>query len=397
MTVQGPVSLSEGGDGIVIYNPVYLSGTGRVSEAEEFWGFIVVVVRVPKIFENSMDALHDFGYEYRLSKQSVVDGSHGTVFSSGAELVDPAANAFDFGCATWTLEVMPRGGASAGDRTVWVCLTGVLIVFLFATLTLFTLILATRHKKYKQLATIDGLTGLLNRGGYENALKKYLDTHPGEPCVEAVFDIDDFKFVNDLYGHAVGDDALRHLAGDLATAFPTNAILARSGGDEFNIILQGERAKDAAGALERFVSAERIFFHERERHSYTVSLGYAEYPRQAKTRAELSNRCDIALYEAKLHGKHGCLCYDTNFRVQSRTGLGFALSEVSEHLPGTFLIYKADPSDDTLLFANGEMIRLAGCDDLDDFMNYSRRRFRNLLHPDDRERVEESIWEQIGS
>ena len=398
VTAQGPFLLAQGGEALVIRNPVYLSKEDTTPESQEFWGFTVVIIKVPKIFENSVEALSGFGYEYRLSKKCPIDESDNrVVISSDEDFVATASHDFAFGCATWTLEVMPRGGTGAGDKTIWLFLAGMLIILLFAALTLFILILATRHGKYKQLAIIDDLTGLLNRGGFETAIKKYFAAHPDEPCVEAVLDIDDFKFVNDLYGHAVGDGALRHLAKDLAIAFPRDAILARSGGDEFNIILKGRRASDVSAALERFVSVERTFVHRGETHSYTVSLGYAEYPRQAATRAELSNRSDIALYEAKLRGKHGCLCYDDAFRFEKRTGLGFALGEVSEYLPGAFLIYKAEPTDDTLLFANNEMIKLAGCDSLDDFMTHSGGSFRNLLHLDDRERVEKSIWEQIGS
>lgn len=398
LTVLGPYSLPSGGEGLMILNPVYLAKEDSSPQSEEFWGFTSVVIKVPKIFESSLDALNGFGYEYRLSKRSTVGESNPRIVAASAgELQSPVSEDFTVGCCVFTLEVMPRGGWNTGDRTSVIFLVGALIIVLFATLVLFTLILAQRHNKYKKLATVDVLTGLLNRGGFETVFSKYLEAHPEEPCVEAVLDIDDFKFVNDLYGHAIGDNALRHLAGDLVAAFPRDAILARSGGDEFNIVLKGKTAEEAAPLLERFVAVSRTFFYEGEKHSYTVSLGYAEYPKQAKTRAELSNRSDIALYEAKLRGKHTCCAYDKNFHFEKRTSLGFALNDISENLPGAFLIYKADPADDTMLFANNEMVKLAGCDSLEEFMTFCGRRFSGLLHPDDVERVEKSIWEQIGA
>ncbi|HBJ19264.1 MAG TPA: sensor domain-containing diguanylate cyclase, partial [Clostridiales bacterium] len=185
ITVQGPFTLSQGGEGIVIRNPVYLAKEDDTPESQEFWGFTVVIIKVPKIFEDSIEALDSFGYDYRLTKESSIDERDSkTVFSSEAELTTPATKSFTLGCSTWTLEVMPHGGWNAGDKTMVVFLTGALIILLFAALTLFTLILAERHNKYKQLATVDVLTGLLNRAGFENAFAKYLSSHEGEPCVE---------------------------------------------------------------------------------------------------------------------------------------------------------------------------------------------------------------------
>ena len=75
----------------------------------------------------------------------------------------------------------------------------------------------------------------------------------------------------------------------------------------------------------------------------------------------------------------------------------FVLKDISENLPSAFLIYRADLNDDTMLFANHEMIKLTGCSDLEDFMNFCNRKFSNLVHPDEREKVEKSIWRQINS
>ena len=107
----------------------------------------------------------------------------------------------------------------------------------------------------------------------------------------------------------------------------------------------------------------------------------------------------MALYEVKLNGKHGCLKYSEKLMPHKRTQLGFALNEVSEHLPGAFLIYRADSTGktDEILFANNEMIKFAGCDDLDDFLKFTNQSFGNLIRPDERENVEKSIWKQINA
>ena len=121
----------------------------------------------------------------------------------------------------------------------------------------------------------------------------------------------------------------------------------------------------------------------------------AEYPLHARNYSQLMHCADAALYEVKLRGKHGCLEYEQGFRTEIRKQLGFALKDVSENLPGAFIIYKADRTDDEILFANHELFRLAGCENLDELLAYTDRSFSNLICEDERENVEASIWKQI--
>lgn len=67
-------------------------------------------------------------------------------------------------------------------------------------------------------------------------------------------------------------------------------------------------------------------------------------------------RCaDTALYEVKLRGKNGCMAYKNGLRMEIRTQLGFALKDVSENLPGAFIIYKADKNDDEILLQTANL------------------------------------------
>ena len=72
----------------------------------------------------------------------------------------------------------------------------------------------------------------------------------------------------------------------------------------------------------------------------------------AKDRAQLMYYADVALYEVKLRGKNGCMAYREGLRLENRKQLGFALKDVSENLPGAFIIYKADKIDDEIFFVN---------------------------------------------
>lgn len=394
MTImQGPFPLNQGGLGIAIRNPVYIQ---QENGAVTFWGFTITIIRVPEIFSDSVEALNSFGYEYALYKTaSPLSSEYEEIYSSGQELINPVVYVFELGGCSWKLEVMPAEGWNKGSHTTALFLAGLLVVSLLTGLTVALLVLEQRRRNLERLATTDALTGLLNRSGFDEQVNRYLEKYPEEHCVGMEMDIDDFKFINDMYGHSTGDKALQHMAETMKETFPHDAILGRSGGDEFWIILKNTTNEQAREKIERFTRMNRTFLNGNETHPFYISLGYAEYPVQGDNPTSLLRSADRALYEVKLRGKHGCQAYDNNFQAVRRSQLGFALKDVSEHLPGAFLIYKADREDDRLLFANKEMIQLADCKDMDDFLEFTKHQFRNLIHPEEQQAVEQSIWEQI--
>ncbi len=389
--IQGPFQLNQGGRGIAVRNPVYLEKDGK----EEFWGFTIVIIRVPDIFLDSVQALNGFGYDYRLLKTtSPWKNTYEEVYHSGGDLVKPVAYTFDLGGESWKLEVMPKKGWTKSRSSTTVLWGGALIVLLLTVLTAVALGLDESRKRLKKMAVTDALTGIYNRCGFDEQVEKYLKSHPQESCVGIEFDIDDFKSINDMYGHASGDHALRRVAAGMRESFPKEAVLGRSGGGEFCIFLPHVTNSGVKEKIEEFATMSRTFVHKGKEYPFTISLGYAEYPRQAADLDSLMHHADVALYDVKARNKRGCQAYRPGFQ-EKRTQLGFALKDVSENLPGAFLIYKADPADDTLLFANREMIQLAGCRDLEEFFAYTGRRFCNLIKPEEQTQVEESIWAQL--
>ena len=110
MTMQGPFSLKQGGDGIAVRNPVYLE---QADGNEVFWGFTIVIIRVPDIFSEVVSSLTDFGYDFRLLKTvSPWDMTFEEVSGSGeaAQAADAAAYVFEIGDSQWKLEVSPKSG-----------------------------------------------------------------------------------------------------------------------------------------------------------------------------------------------------------------------------------------------------------------------------------------------
>ena len=128
---------------------------------------------------------------------------------------------------------------------------------------------------------------------------------------------------------------------------------------------------------------------------FYISLGYAEYPTFASNRSQLLRCADAALYEIKLHGKNGCMAYRKGLQSGVRKQLGFALKDISEHLPGAFIIYRADKEDDELFYANNEFLHMAGYKNVDELFQITKKSFRNLIREDERQQIESSIWKQI--
>lgn len=395
VTMQGPFDLKQGGQGIAIRNPVYLEGADG---SPVFWGFTIVIIRVPEIFTESIQALTKFGYDYSLTKTvSPLSDDTEIVSSSGNIMKNPITFEFEFCGSLFDFEVMPADGWSHGWNVFPQLFLGICVILLLTGLTVMILVIERNRDTLKKMAITDPLTGLLNRKGFDEQLKNVMQGDLHIHCVGIQMDIDDFKFINDMYGHVVGDAALKSLAQDMQSYFNDNSILCRNGGDEFSVILVDTTEEEARKKIEHFTIQPRHITYNGEEHPFYISLGYAEYPKDCEDVLKLIRCADMALYAVKLHGKHNCSRYRGDYKIQHRSQLGFALQDVSKNLPGAFLIYIADPENDDILFANHELIELAGCRDFDDFLDYTDRRFRNLIHPDERDSVETSIWEQIDA
>lgn len=393
LIVQGPFNLNQGGRGIAIRNPLYLKDK---SGKQHFWGFTIAIMRVPALFENSFGTLSKLGYEYRLSKTNTPwDTEFKVLWQTGGKLIDPASDGFILGDETWKFEVMPGGGWGNPRFVAGVAVLWTLIVLLMTWLTWALLDNRERKESFKKLAHVDDLTGIYNRYGFNAKAEKLIARNPDGPLVDVQLDVDDFKLINDLYGHPSGDTVLKSLAESLRAFFPTGALLGRTGGDEFHILLPNCTAAEAKDRLEQFAKTPKSFTWRGVEQHFSISIGYAEYPVDAKDFAQLEHCADVALYQEKMHGKNGCAAYRKEFDVGIRKRLGFALKDISENLPGAFIIYRADKVDDELFYANKEFLRMVGCDTLDELFAYTKNSFRNLIREDERQSAEASIWEQI--
>ena len=392
---QGPFELKQGGYGIAVRNPVYLKDK---SGQEYFWGFTIVILRVPDIFSDTVSALSNFGYEYKILKTDIPwSDTYKVVYQSDGQIDHPVSYAFTVGDGTWKLEVTPKTGWR--NNTLLIIISGMFLTIslLLSVLTRVWLIAKEHKNKYKILARTDSLTNIYNRYGFDELAEKIIFKNPQTHFVAALLDIDDFKFINDIYGHSYGDKALKSLADSMKAFFPSDALLGRNGGDEFCILLPNCTFKEADKQLQQFTKLPKTFSYHGKELAFYISLGYAEYPTFAASHSQLMRCADAALYEIKLHGKNGCMAYRKGLQSGVRKQLGFALKDISEHLPGAFIIYRADKEDDELFYANHEFLHMTGYKSMDELFRLTQKRFRNLIRQDEQQQIETSIWEQIDT
>ena len=392
---QGPFELKQGGYGIAVRNPVYLKDK---SGQEYFWGFTIVILRVPDIFSDTVSALSNFGYEYKILKTDTPwSDTYKVVYQSDGQIDHPISYAFTVGDGTWKLEVTPKTGWR--NNTLLIIISGMFLTIslLLSVLTRVWLVAKEHKNKYKILARTDSLTNIYNRYGFDELAEKIISKNPQTHFVAALLDIDDFKFINDIYGHSYGDKALKSLADSMKAFFPSDALLGRNGGDEFCILLPNCTFKEADKQLQQFTKLPKTFSYHGKELAFYISLGYAEYPTFAASPSQLMRCADAALYEIKLHGKNGCMVYRKGLQSGVRKQLGFALKDISEHLPGAFIIYRADKEDDELFYANHEFLHMTGYKSMDELFRLTQKRFRNLIRQDEQQQIETSIWEQIDT
>jgi len=167
-----------------------------------------------------------------------------------------------------------------------------------------------------QLSRHDPLSGLLNRRAFDEVAEAELVQFLETDCAFSVLalDIDHFKAVNDTYGHSVGDQAIQRVAETCRSVIGDKGIVARTGGEEFTILLpdsNAQQAKQLAEALRQQV-AEIQLNTDLGPLSFTISIGIAEVSITDNTVSKTLVRADNALYDAKRNGRNRVCVYETS-------------------------------------------------------------------------------------
>jgi diguanylate cyclase (GGDEF)-like protein len=272
----------------------------------------------------------------------------GSAESSGAVLgrglfadLEAAADLFETGMSTIVASLQGEAESRVASlkTTQFALLSITLIVLVFEGLFLFRPAVQEtrreweeqneRHRTARQddqrklsyLARFDPLTGLINRFLFGDRLQNAIARARRDGSLVALMflDLDEFKAVNDRFGHAVGDGLLKQVADRLLDSVRESDTVARLGGDEFTVILEGiHRVEDAGHVATKILKALEVPYQvgERELHG-TASIGIALYPIDGENAESLLRDADIAMYSAKAAGRNTYQFFTPELREQT--------------------------------------------------------------------------------
>lgn len=166
------------------------------------------------------------------------------------------------------------------------------------------------ERQLKSLAFFDGLTGVANRTLFSQQLQRLIDEE--QPFALVFADLNGFKLVNDKLGHRTGDEVLQQLSSQLQQALQGSELLGRWGGDEFALLLPGERNLEqlTSRLLELRHLAQMELYEQGMRLTVTASFGVCRYPEAGRNRDRLLHQADQAMYRAKAQGAHAVWYHD---------------------------------------------------------------------------------------
>src|SRR5215469_15703471 len=180
---------------------------------------------------------------------------------------------------------------------------------------------AETKRRLHEETRLDSLTGLHNRRAFEEMIQRevQLAARDNTPLTLLMMDLDHFKQLNDTWGHALGDRALRTFGGVLLTVTGTRDAVARLGGEEFAILLPGRSARNAVALAERLrATVEGLRLSEGEELvRFTVSVGLSSLQPGEVSFEPMLRRADRALYKVKRSGRNRVLLADELAAVPS--------------------------------------------------------------------------------
>ena len=241
----------------------------------------------------------------------------------------------------------------------------------------------------------DSLTQLYNRGTAVNFVTEYLKKAEKNQGALVILDLDNFKQINDRFGHDCGDNIIKDAASRMQHTFGDIGIVSRIGGDEFMVFVRDTNAEQINLMLQNFSSNIKTLDYKDKHITYTMSIGCAIYPDHGTDYKSLYQNADMALYSVKMSGRANYRTFSPTMKSANRNQLGFSLNQISEGMPGGFLIYR-DNEELEILYANKKLLDIYECDSLEEFRSLTGNSFRGCVLSKDWAFVQETIDNQLN-
>lgn len=246
-----------------------------------------------------------------------------TALFGALDIITPSETSFSFLYLFPIAFVTWFGGKRAGLIFSFICTVfwsihnpvdnGIILAWnILSTLAVFctvSIMLSKIHKMWendKALSKIDPLTGVMNIRGFYELVEYEISRHQreGSPFSVAYFDLDDFKRVNDRYGHKIGDELLKAVVTNLVESLRKTDVIARVGGDEFAIFLPAT-GQDTIQVVMEKVREKLHKLSESKQWITTFSIGVVTCTHNDSELEEIISIADNLMYEAKNNGKNG--------------------------------------------------------------------------------------------
>ncbi|WP_292142937.1 diguanylate cyclase domain-containing protein [Butyrivibrio sp.] len=297
--ILAPVTLPDGSYGIIIRRPIYL-GDGRNNG--DFWGFASVTISLSSFLSDvNISGIADEGYEYKLIGNDVITGDSGIImeYSEKALATPVEAMISTVGGGYWTLELSPLGNWMEAYEILSAFGIIFIISILFALNMAAFSSLKANTKELEVMSYRDALTNLYNPRSYQEHMEEL--SRKKLPYGLIFIDLNDFKKVNDTYGHETGDALLNIVAKRLQNSIREKDRAFRIGGDEFVVVIHGTHDKrfyeNVISRMRQNVARNVVIGDITLRGS--ISAGYARCPEDGTKFEDVVKKADDAMYNNK--------------------------------------------------------------------------------------------------
>ena len=322
-----------------IYTFIKLQSIAEFMPSKEYsYGICDSKGNLISAFGNKTKLLADGEYLDNVRKGSLIDTNYNRVsmrlgkqskyvYSVKVDNEEKTVTSVPLGISDWQLLlIQERGYVDKLVSNEWSnirSMTGALgliaLIFIVVIVVIVVINKIRSDQESQELANkadTDLLTELNNKIATERKITEYITEHPDSQCLFFLFDIDNFKKINDTLGHAFGDEVLRSLGLQLRNEFRVTDIIGRTGGDEFILFLKdlnsdeilAKEAKRLENLFHQFKAGEYV------KYSATASIGATVFPRDAMDYQGLYKSADKALYEAKRRGKNCLVFYNKDLQ-----------------------------------------------------------------------------------